>query len=131
LGQARELIELPDVLWVGEFFEPTRNDEVQAQIIRRHMNNEQSAPLGPGYLPWLGALGFPTDPDAYPVLDITDDGIGDRTTQTGDSTLHRFGDESLASRMVYNQACTASNGGVDRPSHINANIALGYDVRDT
>ena len=130
LGQVRELIELPDVLWVGEFFEPTRNDEVQAQIIRRHMNNEQSAPLGPGYLPWLGALGFPTDPDAYPVLDITDDGIGDRTTQTGDPTLHRFGDESLASRMVYNQACTASNGVVDGHGHINANIALGYDVRD-
>src|SRR5690606_13197899 len=45
-------------------------------------------------------------------------------------TLHRFGDESLASRMVYNQACTASNGVVDGHGHINANIALGYDVRD-
>ena len=128
--QLRELIELPDVYWVGEILPRELNDEVQAQIIRGAFNANQSGPLQPGYLPWLVALGFPTDPDAYPILDITDSGIGDRTTLTGDPTLHRFGQAANATRMIYNQACTAANGNVDGHGHLNANIALGYDVRE-
>ena len=130
LAQVRQLIELPDVFWVGEYFKPTLNDEVQAQVIRGHLAADGSAPLEPGYLPWLQSLGFPADPQAYPILDITDDGVGDRTTATGDPTLHQFGDGRQASRMVYNQACTANNGIVDGHGHLNANIALGYDLRD-
>jgi hypothetical protein len=130
LDQVRGLIELPDVVWVGEYFEPTLNDEVQAQVIRGHLNADASAPLGPGYRAWLESLGFPTDANAYPILDITDDGIGNRTTQTGDPTFHRFGDAGLPTRMVYNQACTGDNGVVGGHGHINANIALGYDVRE-
>jgi hypothetical protein len=130
LEQIRQLIDLPDVFWVGEYFAPSLNDEVQTQIVRGNFNASQSGPLQPGYLPWLESLGFPQDPAAYPILDITDSGIGDRTTMTGDPTLHLFGDSANASRMAYNQACTLNNGVVDGHGHLNANIALGYDLRE-
>ena len=129
-GQIRQLIDLPDVFWVGEYFAPTMNDEVQAQILRGQFNADQSGPLQPGYLPWLRSLGFPEDPAAYPILDITDSGVGDRTVESGDPTLHRLGDSANATRMAYNQKCTIDDGDVDGHGHVNANIALGYDVRE-
>ncbi len=129
-SQIRQLIDLPDVFWIGEYIAPTMNDEVQTQILRGEFNADQSGSLQPGYLPWLQSLGFPDDPGAYPILDITDSGIGDRTIQTGDPTLHRLGDSANATRMVYNQKCTINNGDVDGHGHLNANIALGYDVRE-
>ena len=128
--QIRQIIEWPDVFWVGEYFEPTLNDEVQAQVIRGHLTADQSEPLQSGYLPWLQALGFPADPQAYPVLDITDSGIGNRTVLSGDPTLNVGGEIGGATRLAYNQACTASDGPVDGHGHLNANIAAGYDVRD-
>lgn len=128
--QIRKIIEWPDVFWVGEYFEPTLEDEVQAQIIRGHLNANQSGPLGPGYLPWLQGLGFPADPQAYPVLDITDSGIGNRTIMSGDPSLNVAGESGGATRLVYNQACTVNNGPVDGHGHLNANIAAGYDQRD-
>ncbi len=32
-------------------------------------------PSGPGYLTWLAARGFPTNPANYPIVDVVDDGI--------------------------------------------------------
>ncbi len=129
-AQIRQLVDLPDVVWVGEYVAPTMNDEVQTQILRGDFNADRSGPLEPGYLPWLRSRGFSQDPAAYPILDITDSGIGNRTIETGDPTLYRLGDNSNATRMVYNQKCTISDGDVDGHGHINANIALGYDVRE-
>ncbi|HET9032574.1 MAG TPA: S8 family serine peptidase [Dokdonella sp.] len=131
LDQVRQIIELPDVYWVGEVHKRELNDEVQSQIIRGYFNGSQSGPLGAGYLPWLDALGFPSTAGAYPVVDITDDGIGNRTTNSGDPTLHELGQASNPSRLVYNQTCGAAsaNGTVEGHGHINANIALGYDLR--
>ncbi|MGB0133501.1 S8 family serine peptidase [Dokdonella sp.] len=130
LAQVREIIEWSDVFWVGEYFEPALDDEVQAQIIRGHLTADQSEPLQSGYLPWLQALGFPADPQAYPVLDITDSGIGNRTVLSGDPTLNVAGESGGATRLVYNQACTVQNGPVDGHGHLNANIAAGFDLRD-
>ncbi|TXI72260.1 MAG: hypothetical protein E6Q43_06750, partial [Dokdonella sp.] len=128
-AQVSDIIEFPDVLWVEEYRTPTLNDEVQAQIVRDHFNADQSGPLGPGYLPWLRALGFPEDPLSYPVLDITDDGIGTGTVLTGDPTLHLGGDLKNPTRMVYNQRCTVESGVVGGHGQLNANIALGFDQR--
>ncbi len=131
LDQVRLIIENPDVYWVGEVHPRTLNDEVQAQIIRGYFNSGNTGPQAEGYLPWLNALGFSTNPADYPVVDISDDGIGDRTTNTGDPTLHVLGDTANPSRVVYNQHCgsAATNGTVRGHGHINANIAGGYDVR--
>jgi hypothetical protein len=131
LAQVRQIIELPDVFWIGEVHPRTMNDEVQAQIIRGYFNANQSGPQGEGYLPWLNALGFPSDPSVYPIVDITDDGVGNRTTASGDPTLYVLGQASNASRVIYNQTCGAAsgNGTVGGHGHINASIALGYDLR--
>ncbi len=131
LDQVRQIIEMPDVYWVGEIHKREMNDEVQAQIIRGYLNLSQSGPQGEGYLPWLNALGFPATPAAYPVVDITDGGIGNRTTMTGDLTLHELGNIANPTRVVFNQTCGAANnnGTVEGHGHINANIALGYDLR--
>lgn len=131
LAQLRQIIELADVNWVGEVLPRTLNDEVQSQIVRGFFNAGQTGPQGPGYLPWLDSLGFPTDPAQYPIVDITDDGIGNRTTNTGDPTLHQLGDTANPSRVIFNQTCgsASANGTVDGHGHINANIALGYDLR--
>ena len=64
------------------------NDEVQTQILRGDFNAARSGPLEPGYLPWLRSRGFSEDPDAYPILDITDSGIGNRTIEG--LTLNKF-----------------------------------------
>ncbi|MEO7934623.1 MAG: hypothetical protein ABIR27_00025, partial [Dokdonella sp.] len=69
-AQIRQLIEFPDVFWVGEYVAPRMNDEMQAQILHGNLNADQSTPLEPGYLPWLRSLGFSEEADAYPILDI-------------------------------------------------------------
>ena len=131
LDQVRRIIEFPDVYWVGEVHPRTLNDEVQSQIIRGYLNAGSTGPQAPGYLPWLDALGFSTDPADYPIVDITDDGIGNRTTATGDPTLHALGNIANPSRIVFNQHCgsAATNSTVRGHGHINANIAGGYDLR--
>ena len=129
LDRIRALIELPDVNWVEQVLPRHKYDEVQAQIIRGHFNGDQSGPAGPGYRDWLLGLGFPTSQASYPIVDITDDGIGNRTVNSGDPTLHEFGLAANPTRLAYNQRCTAADGTVDGHGHINANIAGGYDVR--
>lgn len=130
LAEVRRLIEEPDVLWIGEYFAPRLHDEVQAQLIRADFNADRSAPAGPGYLDWLQGLGFPADAASYPLVDVTDSGVGDGSTGTNDPTLHVSGEAANASRMVFSQHCTADTGPVDGHGHLNANIAFGFDVRD-
>lgn len=129
LDEIRALVEMPDVNWVEHVLPRHKYDEVQAQIIRGHFNVDQSGPAGPGYREWLLGLGFPTTQASYPIIDITDDGIGNRTVNSGDPTLHEFGNTANPTRLAYNQRCTAADGTVDGHGHINANIAGGYDVR--
>jgi hypothetical protein len=130
-GDITKVASLPDVVWVGERFERTLFDEVQGQILAGNFDSSQSGPTGPGYLDWLVSLGFSQIPGDYPIIDITDDGIGNGTTDTGDPTFHKYGNASDATRLAYLINCTsASNGGSpDGHGHINASIAGGYDTR--
>lgn len=122
---------LPDVNWVGERLPRQRFDEVQGQILAGSLDNARQGPSGTGYLAWLAGHGFSQDPSDYPILDITDDGVGDGTLDSGDPTLHLGGLESGPSRLAYLQNCTiaADGGGPDGHGHINASIAGGYDTR--
>jgi hypothetical protein len=129
LDQARAVAELSDVFWVGEFLPREKHDEVQATIIRGHFSAGQTGPAGEGYKGWLESLTFPSTPASYPIVDVTDDGIGNRTTASGDPTLHETGLATNPSRVLYNQACTAANGSVGGHGHINTNIIGGYDTR--
>ncbi|MFZ6027978.1 MAG: S8 family serine peptidase [Chloroflexota bacterium] len=123
----------PDVVWVGEHFEPELMDEVQGQILAGHFNTGQAGPASPGYLEWLTeTIGVSTDPADYPIVDITDDGVGNGTVNSGDPTLHQFGSATNPSRLAYVSSCTSSSNGegVDGHGHINTSIVGSYDFRN-
>ena len=76
-------------------------DEVQDQIMAGNFNADQSGPSGPGYLPWLDGYGFSTNPADYPIVDVTDGGIGNGTVNSGDPTLHQLGNLANPSRLAF------------------------------
>jgi hypothetical protein len=123
--------QLPDVTWVGERFERELMDESQGQILAGTLDAGQTGPSGPGYLAWLGSFGFSQDPLDYPIVDVTDDGIGNGLVNSGDNTLHVSGSTSNPTRLAYVQNCTsaADGGGIGGHGHINASIVGGYDNR--
>lgn len=130
LAQVRQIAEFPDVFWVGEVKPREKFDEVQAQIVRGFLTPDRSGPVSEGYKGWLESLGFPSTPASYPIVDVTDDGIGNMTVNSGDPTLHAAGSTSNPTRVAYNQNCNGGTGAVDGHGHINANIIGGYDTRD-
>lgn len=125
------LVQQPDVVWVGERLERELHDEVQNQILAGNLSGDQSGPSGVGYLTWLDSFGFSQDPDDYPVVDITDDGIGTGSVTSGDPTFHEFGSIANPTRLEYVSSCAAnpSGEGPDGHGHINTSIVGGYDSR--
>ncbi len=125
------LASLPGVVWVGERFEREKMDEIQGVLMTAQFDTSGTGPKSPGYLSWLTSLGFSTDPLDYPIVDITDDGIGNGTINTGDPTFHQFGNATNPTRVVYIENCTgaADGGGEDGHGHLNLSIAGGYDAR--
>ena len=130
LGDIPAIVNRPDVVWVGERLPRELNDEVQGQIMASNFDGSMAGPSGPGYLAWLDSYGFSTDPDAYPIVDIADDGIGNGTVNSGDYTLHLFGNIANPTRLAHVNNCTSSSSGEgeDGHGHINVSIAGGYDV---
>lgn len=123
---------LPDVVWLGEYFPRELLDEVQTQTLAGNLDESRSGPNGPGYQDWLDALGFSQNPADYPVVSVTDDGIGNGATTNGagDPALTRLGD-GLSSRVSFAKNCTsdAAPDGQRGHGHINASIISGYDSR--
>jgi len=130
VGEIPAIASRPDVVWIGERLPRELTDEVQGQIIAANFDSGLGGPSGPGYLAWLDSYGFSQDPADYPVVDISDDGIGNGTVNPGDYTLHQFGSLSNPTRLAYVANCTsASSGeGVGGHGHLNLSIAAGYDV---
>jgi hypothetical protein len=130
-GDVGEIVSRPDVYWIEERLERVLMDEVQSQILTGNLNADQSGPDAPGYLPWLDSFGFSTDPGEYPIVDVTDDGIGNGAVNSGDATLHQFGDVANPTRLAYVANCTSSTdgGGPGGHGHINVSIAGGYDTK--
>lgn len=128
-----KIARLPDVVWIGAFHSPELMDERQGQILAGNLDPSQTMPAGPGYIAWLMERGFSNEPEKYPIIDITDDGIGTgfAATAAGDSTLRIAGDPSLSSRLIYLKNCTTAPdaSGPNGHGHINASIAAGYDSR--
>jgi hypothetical protein len=125
------LANRPDTVWIGLYSAPVLVDEVQAQIVAGNLEAGGSGPASPGYLAWLDSYGFSQNPADYPIVDISDDGVGNGTLDSGDPTLHQYGDIAAASRLQYVTNCTAAadGGGIGGHGHINASIAGGYDDR--
>ncbi len=124
---------LPDVVWVGERLPRELMDEVQGQILAGSLNPDFTAPSGPGYFSWFASLGLSTDPNDYPIVDITDDGIGNGQVDDagGDITLRELGDSNKPSRIAYIANCTSapSGAGPVGHGHLNVSIAGSYDDR--
>jgi hypothetical protein len=130
VGDIETIAAQPDVFWIGEYFERELLDEVQNQILAANFDGSQTGPSGPGYLAWLTSYGFSTNPADYPVVDVTDDGIGNGTGNSGDYTLHELGNITNPTRLQYVGNCTSSadGGGPDGHGHINTSIVGGYDT---
>lgn len=123
------LVTLPGVVNVEPRPRYHKLDEVQTQIMAGALNSSGTAPTGPGYLAWLLSLGFPTDPAAYPIVDITDDGIDNGTATPLHADFYVLGDKANPDRLVYNANWTsdASADGLAGHGNINASIVGGYN----
>jgi hypothetical protein len=130
VGDIPTIVNFPDVFWVGERLERELMDEVQGQILANNLEPGLVGPSGPGYLAWLEGYGFSQEPGDYPIVDISDDGVGNGTVNSGDYTLHEMGNLENPSRLAYIQNCTSAltGEGVGGHGHINTSIAGGYDV---
>jgi len=126
------LAALPDVTWIGERLPITLNDEKQGQIVAGHLNGGRTGPSAPGYKSFLDGKGFPNDPSRYPIVGLSDDGVGNGSVTNGanDPTFTKLGD-GTTSRIAFVGNCTtnALADGLDGHGHINTSIVGGYDVR--
>lgn len=130
-GDVTTLALRPDVNWIGERLPRRLYDEVQGQIVAGNFDGGMTGPSGPGYLAFLSGLGFSTTQADYPIVDVTDDGIGNGTVNSGDSVMHEGGSLANPTRLAYVSNCTAAatGEGVDGHGHLNTSIVGGYDSR--
>jgi hypothetical protein len=131
LDQARlsQIAALPGVVNVEPMPRFTLTDEVQGQIMAGNLTSDQSRPAGPGYLAWLAGLGFSTQPEDYPIVDVTDDGIDDGSVTPQHADFYQFGSKTYPDRLIYNVNWTSdpSAAGYDGHGNINASIVAGYN----
>lgn len=108
-------------------------DEVQGQIIAGNVTTDERGnvvPESPGYLEWLQQKGFPTDPAAYPIVDVVDDGVD---IGLADNVLHpdfyELGDPNNPDRIAYVGNCTIDDVGNGVGGHGNLNVGIvgGYN----
>lgn len=131
VSNIESVLNLVDSYWVNEYFERTLSDEVQNQILVADFAPGNAEPAMPGYDLFLSGKGFPTDPNEYPVVDVTDDGIGTGALASGDPTFHEGGDVNNPNRLSYISNCTAAGSGesIGGHGHLNTNIVGGFESR--
>ncbi|MGB9776676.1 MAG: S8 family serine peptidase [Anaerolineae bacterium] len=125
------LASLPDVVNVEPFPRYRLLDEVQCQILAGNLNAAGTQPSAPGYLAWLQARGFSTNPNDYPIVDVTDDGIDDGDATPIHADFYVLGSTSNSDRLAYNYNWTSdpSADGGGGHGNINASIVAGYNDR--
>ena len=128
------LASQPDVISIHPYRAPHKLDERQDQIIAGNLTAD--IPSGPGYLAWLATKGFTQaqfDASGF-VVDISDSGIDNGTTQPGHFALYRLGATTQPSRVVYNRLEGTANtwrhtstlAGCDGHGNLNTHIVAGY-----
>ncbi len=129
------LAEQADIISVIPYVPPRKFDERQAQIVAGNTMGNQ--PAGPGYLDWLGSMGFSQEQFTASgfVVNITDSGIDNGSTNANHTGLRSLGGSSGASRVVYNRLEGEANpgstlAGCDGHGTINAHILAGYSNHD-
>ncbi len=127
------LANLPDVVNVEPRPVYRKLDEVQGQIMAAALNADGTRPSGPGYLAWLRSRGFSDDPNAYPIVDVTDDGIDDGDATPIHADFYVLGSTSNPDRLIYNVNWTTDPLADGRAGHgnLNASIVAGYNDRSS
>lgn len=131
-SQIGEISTWPDVFNVEAYHRPQMLDEIQGQILAGNIiaSGTRNLPAGPGYLNWLASKGFPTNPNAYPVVVLMDDGLDQGIAE---SVLHpdffTAGDKNQPDRVAFIHNCTRSlsGNGVGGHGNLNAGILAGYN----
>lgn len=126
------LASLPAVVSIEPTIVPQRLDEVQGQLVAGNVTLDGSRPSAPGYLAWLTeTVGFTTTASAYPIVDITDDGIDDGDASPQHPDFYTAGDMAQPDRLAYNINWTsdASADGAGGHGNLNAAIVGGYNAR--
>ncbi len=121
----------PDIISIWPYVTPRKFDERQGMIVSGNMSG--NGPSGPGYLAWLASKGFTQaqfDSSAL-VVDVTDSGLDNGTTNINHFGLYRGGTTSGISRVRYTRLeGTANSGstlqGCDGHGNLNAHIIGGY-----
>ncbi|MEP7043172.1 MAG: S8 family serine peptidase [Dokdonella sp.] len=130
------IAERPDVTFVG--LKPTFKlmDAKQVVIMT---GDFAPSPASVDYVQFLTDHGFSHDPNAYPIVDLTDStidegGTGVTVLNTADVKLHVAGDAAQPSRVVYFHNCSSTPddqvGAIDGHGSFNAGIIAGYDQRN-
>ncbi|HMP73448.1 MAG TPA: S8 family serine peptidase [Kiritimatiellia bacterium] len=121
----------PDVLSIWPYITPRKRDERQAMIVAGQLAG--NLPAGPGYLAWLTGRGFTQSQfDASDlVVDVTDSGLDNGTTNINHFALFRNGTTASTSRVRYVRREGSANPGssiqgCDGHGNINAHIIGGY-----
>lgn len=127
-----DLAAWPDVINIEPYVEPELLDEIQGQILAGNITfiGNSLVASQPGYLQWLVSKGFPQQPDAYPLVDVVDDGL-----DSGDANnilhpdFYEHGDPGRADRIAYIENCSLEPSGNAIGGHgqLNAGILAGYN----
>jgi hypothetical protein len=124
-----------DVTFVGERLPTRPMDEKQALLLA---GDPAPGPDSVSYLDFLAERGFSTNPDDYPVVDVTDStidegGTGVTVLDTIDPMLHAGGNLAEPVRVAYFTNCSSRPddevGAADGHGSLNAGIVAGYDAR--
>ncbi len=129
----QDVAALPAVVNVEPLLIPELLDEIQGQVLAGNyvLSSGKVVAESPGYLDWLTAQGFPTDPEAYPLVDVMDDGLD---AGNADANLHpnfyQGGSPINPDRVAYIRNCTSDSLGNNVGGHgtLNAGILAGYDA---
>lgn len=124
-----QVAALPGVVNIEPLPRYSRNDEVQGQIMAGNLTVDGAQPSGPGYLAWLIAQGFSTNPEDYPIVDVTDDGIDNGSVVPNHADFYQLGDKANRSRLIYNTNWTTDPlaDGLGGHGNLNASIVAGYN----
>lgn len=127
------IAQLPDVYSIIEAYPRKKLDEVQDIILTGNLDasNEGPDPAADDYLTWLSNMGFSETPGDYPVVDVSDDGIGNGTVISGDYTLHYYGNISNDTRLAYVGNCSADSSGDGQAGHGHLNLSIIGSYDDT
>lgn len=126
----------PEVVSIRPYTERKRRDERQGQIMAGNLTG--NVPSGAGYLAWLTSKGFTQaqfDASGF-VVDVSDSGIDNGTTNVGHFGLYKSGNPNLGTRVAYSRLeGTANSGstlqGCDGHGNLNSHIIGGFNDMTT